>query len=361
MSRYPLFDLDAIRLQDIQHRGHQLLAQECLPLKPSDPPYRHPDFDELVTRVVQARRTGRPVILMMGAHPIKLGLSRFLVDLIERRMVTLLATNGAGLIHDYELAALGGTSEDVPRWIRRGQFGLWRQTGAFNDLVREAARRGEGLGEAVGRAIEQQQLPYRELSVAAAGWRAGVPVTSHVGIGSDIVHAHANCDGAAFGAASHTDFLIFARHVLDLEGGLFLNVGTAVTGPEVFLKALSMARNVAHQQQREIRRFTTAVFDLVALPDDFAAGLPGKQHAGYYHRPWKTLLVRTVADGGQGFSFCGDHRQTIPTLWQAAVTRLAGGPTGPAAGLPTLVDRPETLPGWSGPTGACPPDAPRPA
>jgi hypothetical protein len=220
------------------------------------------------------------------------------------------------MIHDFELALGGGTSEDVPKWIQAGQFGLWRETSRLNDIIREAAGRGEGLGEAIGRVIEEERFPFRELSLAAAGWRCGVPVTSHVGIGSDIIHAHANCDGAALGAASYTDFLIFARSVQNLEGGVFLNIGTAVAGPEVYLKALSMARNVARQHGQEIRHFTTAVFDLVELPPGYRQGPPSKDHPQYYYRPWKTILVRTVADGGQSYYFCGDHRQTMPTLWR---------------------------------------------
>jgi hypothetical protein len=257
---------------------------------------------------------------MTGAHPIKLGLSRFLVDLIERGHVTHLATNGAGLIHDFELALAGGTSEDVARWIRQGQFGLWRETGLLNDVIRQAASSGLGLGEAVGRAIEEDRYPHRDLSIAGAGWRAGVPVTCHVSIGSDIIHALPNADGAALGQASYTDFLIFAAAVEQLEGGVFLNIGSAVTGPEVFLKALSMARNVARQAGREIRDFTTAVFDLVPLPDNWAAGRPSKEEPLYYYRPWKTLLCRTVADGGRSVYICGDHRQTIPALWHGLVS-----------------------------------------
>jgi hypothetical protein len=260
------------------------------------------------------------VILMVGAHPIKLGLSRYLVDLIERRLITLLAVNGAAIIHDFELALVGGTSEDVAQWIKQGQFGLWSETSRLNEIISQAATRQEGIGEAVGRTIEEVAFPHRELSLAAAGWRAGVPVTCHVGIGNDILHAMPNCSGAAIGQATYTDFLIFARAVEQLEGGAFLNVGTAVTGPEVYLKALSMARNVAHQQGREIRRFTTAVFDLVDLPPNYRDGPPTKDHPLYYYRPWKTILVRTVADGGTSYYFRGDHRQTIPSLWQGLTT-----------------------------------------
>jgi hypothetical protein len=315
MSRYPVFDRNQIELKHLSERGHDLLAKDVRPLVMPKQHYQHPEFSQLTSSILQARQTGRPVILMMGAHPIKLGLSRYFVDLIERGLVTHLATNGAGIIHDYELALGAGTSENVPKWIQAGQFGLWEETGRLNDVIADGASKGEGLGEAVGRAIETHKFPCRDLSICAAGYRAGIPVTAHVGIGSDIIHAHANCDGAALGATSYTDFLIFARAVQDLEGGVFLNVGSAVAGPEVYLKALSMARNVARQHGEEIRQFTTAVFDLVELPANFRQGPPAKDHPQYYYRPWKTILVRTVADGGQSYYFCGDHAVTIPSLW----------------------------------------------
>lgn len=328
MSRYPLFDRAQIRLRELAERGHDLTLAGCRTLADSFTPFDHPEYPAFLDRLAAARRAGRPVIVMLGGHPIKLGLSRYLVDLMRRRLITLVATNGAGIIHDYELALGGGTSEDVPKWIRVGQFGLWRETSRLNDIIRQAAERGEGLGEAVGRVIESEEFPHRELSLAAAGWRYGVPVTSHVSVGSDIIHAHANCDGASLGAASYTDFLIFSRAVQDLEGGAFLNVGSAVTGPEVYLKALSMARNVARQHGQEICHFTTAVFDLVELPAGYRQGPPSKSHPQYYYRPWKTILVRTVADGGQSYYFSGDHQQTIPTLWRGLCERL---PEGPAA------------------------------
>jgi hypothetical protein len=319
MSRYPQFDRTAIQLGALSDRGHDLTAAHCCPLDRPIDRYQHPDWQALVDAIRAARQQQRPVVLMMGAHPIKLGLNRFLIDLIERRVITHLATNGAGLIHDFELAWGEGTSEDVSKWIRVGQFGLWRETGRINDIIRAAARQGEGLGEALGRTIETEKFARRDLSLAAAGWRHAVPVTAHVSIGSDIIHAHANCDGAALGQTSYTDFLIFAQAIQQLEGGVFLNVGSAVTGPEVYLKALSMARNVARQHNRRLADFTTAVFDLLPLPAAYREGTPDKDQALYYYRPWKTILVRTVADGGRSFYFCGDHRQTLPTLWHDLV------------------------------------------
>ena len=315
MSRYEMFDRELLALGRLAERGHDMTLGQLSPLEPPAFPFEHPEFEDLVRAIITARQADRPVIVMMGGHPIKVGLSRFLIDLIERRMITHIATNGAGIIHDFELAMVGGTSEDVAKWIQVGQFGLWHETSRVNDIIVEAADRGEGLGEATGRTIEEQAFPNRAVSIAAAGYRSGVPVTSHVSIGSDITHAMQNCDGRALGQASYTDFLIFARAIQNLEGGVFLNIGSAVTGPEVYLKALSMARNVARQHGQEIRSFTTAVFDLVGLPSDFRKGPPGKDHPLYYYRPWKTILCRTIADGGTSYYFQGDHAQTIPTLW----------------------------------------------
>jgi hypothetical protein len=315
VSRYERFDRKRIELRPLNDRGHDLQWTDCLPVVPPGDRYDHPEFAGLVERIRRARDRQRPVILMMGAHPIKLGLSRFVVDLLDRQLITQVATNGAGIIHDFELAAFGGTSEDVARWIVPGQFGLWAETSRLNEIISQAAQRDEGIGEAVGRVITDECFPHADLSIAAAGWRNGAPVTCHVGIGSDIIHAMPNCSGVDLGAASYTDFLIFARSIERLEGGVFLNVGTAVTGPEVYLKALSMARNTGRQAGRQIRSFTTAVFDLVDLPPDYQKGPPSKENAFYYYRPWKTILVRTVADGGESFYFRGDHRRTIPSLW----------------------------------------------
>jgi len=185
--------------------------------------------------------------------------------------------------------------------------------------VREAAATGLGLGENAGRRVAESDYPHRDLSVLAAAWRRSVPVTVHVGIGYDILHEHPNCDGAAFGAASYRDFLIFARSIERLEGGVLLSFGSAIMAPEVYLKALAMARNVAHQEGRTIRDFATGVFDLVPIEcasGGFKQELP-KTDPGYYFRPHKTLLVRTVADGGASFYFRGDHRATFPALRRA--------------------------------------------
>jgi len=324
VSRYPQFDREQLFLAPIAERQSDVGTERMAQLQHSKACSAKVEIGSVATAIRQARHTGRPVVLMIGGHPIKLGLSRFLIDLIENGFVTGLATNGAGLIHDFELACMGETSEDVAKWIRVGQFGLWQETGRLNDIAIEAAQRGEGFGEAIGRTIEENDFPHRDISIAAAGWRCRVPITCHVSIGSDIFHGYPNADGAALGAASYTDFLIFARQVQDLEGGVFLNIGSAVTGPEVYLKALSMARNVARQKGETITDFTTGVFDVVELPENWADGpgpppqenkTKGVTHPLYYFRPWKTILCRTVQDGGRSYYVCGDHRETIPALW----------------------------------------------
>ena len=259
---------------------------------------------------------------MMGAHLLKVGLSRFIIDLMERGIITHVAMNGAGPIHDFELALIGGSTESVARYIQAGQFGLWAETGRINEAIVAGAQDGIGLGEAVGRMIEQEQFPHREASVLAAGYRLGIPVTVHVGIGYDIIHEHPNCDGAALGQTSYHDFLIIAHTVSKLQGGVLLNFGTAVMGPEVYLKALAMARNVAHQRGEKINKFTTAVFDLINLGDADIHTEASKDDPRYYYRPYKTILVRTVQDGGESFYFRGDHRATFPALHRAVLEKL---------------------------------------
>jgi hypothetical protein len=226
--------------------------------------------------------------------------------------------NGAGPIHDWELALIGATTESVARYIQTGEFGLWLETGRMNDVISEGAQAGLGLGEALGKAILEGDFPHKDISVLAAASRLQIPLTVHVGIGHDILHEHPNCDGAALGATSFTDFLVLVQSVLGLEGGVLLNFGSAVMGPEVYLKALAMARNVAHQEARVIRHFSTGVFDLIPLEGDHRQQAP-KSDPRYYYRPWKTILVRTVADGGESFYVAGDHRQTLPRLYHETI------------------------------------------
>ncbi|MGD0577640.1 MAG: hypothetical protein ABSC08_01800 [Bryobacteraceae bacterium] len=318
-SKYTSFDRSRLRLKPLAERVHDLQASHWMKLEDPAPPFEHPDLATVAEHLAEARQRGAARILMMGAHLIKAGLNRYVIDLIERGALTHIAMNGAGMIHDFELAKIGATTESVARYIRGGEFGLWTETGLLNDWIGAAG--GLGMGEAVGRRIEESDYAYRELSILAAAYRCSVPATVHAGIGYDIIHEHPNCDGAALGAASYRDFLVFARAIENLEGGALLSFGSAIMAPEVYLKALAMARNVAHQEGREIRHFTTAVFDLMPIEGDFHRELP-KTEAAYYFRPRKTILIRTVADGGQSFYFCGDHRATFPALWRAVGERL---------------------------------------
>jgi hypothetical protein len=307
-----------LKLQSLAQRRHDLDLSRILPLDAPLPGFAHPAIPILGQRLVEAARHKATAMLMMGAHVIRAGVSRHLIDLMERRLITHIAMNGAGPIHDWELALIGATTESVARYIQTGEFGLWEETGRMNDAIRAGAQAGLGMGEALGRSILAGPFPNKDLSVLAAGVRLGVPVTVHVGIGYDIIHEHPNCDGGALGETSYQDFLIFTHSVARLEGGVVLNFGSAVMGPEVYLKALSMARNVARQESREIRHFTTGVFDLVPLEGDWHAEAP-KTDPRYYYRPWKTILVRTVADGGESYYVQGDHRITVPHLHKASV------------------------------------------
>lgn len=280
--------------------------------------YEHPHLAALSERVITARLNNHQVILMMGAHVIRDGVSNHIISLMEDGFVTHIAMNGAGPIHEFELARTGKTTESVAKYIQTGQFGLWKETGELNRVILESYQQGLGMGEGIGKHIAESSYPYKDFSILAAGYRLSIPVTVHVGIGYDILHEHPNCDGAALGWTSYQDFLIFAKSVEELEGGVVLCFGTQVMGPEIFLKALAMARNVAHQEGREITRFTTAVFDLIDLDEDYSQA-PAKSDPRYYYRPWKTLLSRTISNGGQSFYFKGQHRVTIPSLYHLIV------------------------------------------
>jgi hypothetical protein len=313
-----MFDRSRLKVQPLAQRKHDLTLAQVLPLDSTLPACKLPAIPELGRRLAEAREAGSARVLLMGAHVLRAGVSRYLIDLMEHGLINHIAMNGAGPIHDWEFALIGATTESVARYVSSGEFGLWAETGRMNDVIRAGAAAGLGMGEAIGQAILNGSFPHKDVSVLAAGARLGVPVTVHVGIGYDILHEHPNCDGAALGAASYRDFLILAQTITKLEGGVALNAGSAVMGPEVYLKALAMARNVAHQEGKSIRRFTTAVFDLIPLEQDTRTEAP-KSDPRYYYRPWKTILVRTVADGGESFYIQGDHRVTIPHLWHAAV------------------------------------------
>ena len=324
---YPLFHRSRLKLLPLGQRVHDVDLEKVL-LNPADPApeFSHPALPQLAQAIVEARRTYDATVLMMyGAHVIRTGNALYMIELMKRGLVTHFATNGAGSIHDFELAMIGHTCESVAKYISEGQFGLWNETGLINDIIAQGAREGIGWGEALGRYIWENSFPYRESSVLAMGYHLGVPVTVHVGVGNDIIHEHPNCDGAAMGACSYTDFLIYTQSITRLEHGVFLDFGSAVAGPEVYLKALAMARNVARQEGREICHFHTAVFDLQPIDDsDGYQTAPPKSDPRYYFRPWKTILARTVADGGTSHYIRGEHRCTVPNLAKAVFSADEG-------------------------------------
>jgi hypothetical protein len=253
--------------------------------------------------VVEARSKQRAVIWGIGGHVVKTGLAPILIDLMRRGFVTAIATNGSGVIHDFEIAIAGWTSEDVDTALGSGAFGMAEETGR---LINEAIKRGVdddcGIGEAAGRMLAEMKPRYADNSILHAAWEAKVPVTSHVTLGADIVHIHPHADGTAIGAATYRDFLLFASLVRELDGGgVYLNVGSAVTLPEVFLKAVTVVRNLGHS----LENFTTANFDFI-------------QH----YRPATNVVRRPVAGGaGRGYSVTGHHELTIPLLAASIVNR----------------------------------------
>ena len=307
------FDRSQLHLKPLAERIHDLnLSVMIDPEAPAS--FDHPSLDKIATKIRAAKERSSTVLWMLGAHAIRAGCGPVLVNLLKQGYVTHIALNGAGGIHDFEFAMIGQTTESVAKYISEGQFGLWNETGKLNEAAKEAAKEDIGFGEAIGRMIDREDFPHKKYSLLWHAYKLQVPVTIHVGIGCDIIHEHPNCDGAALGAASYNDFLIYTQSITNLEGGVFCNFGSGVIGPEVYLKAISMSRNVAHSQGKRIVDFTTAVFDLLPLEGKDVHETPPKSDPRYYFRPWKTILSRTVADGGESFYIEGEHKLTIPAL-----------------------------------------------
>lgn len=260
------------------------------------------DFQTIVAAIVTAVRNQRPVLLMMGAHPIKCGLNPLIVDFMQRGVLSAVAFNGAGAIHDFETAYQGETSEDVQRGLDDGSFGMVEETPRLmNAALAAGVAHNEGAGTALGRAIAEGEFPNRRLSILHAGWTHEIPVTVHIAVGTDIIHQHPTTNGAVLGEASYRDFQRFAAVVAQLEGGVVLNIGSAVIMPEVFLKALTVARNLGHR----VEHFTTATFDMIRQ-----------------YRPTENVMRRPTHLGGQGFYLIGHHEIMIPLLFAAVTEAL---------------------------------------
>jgi hypothetical protein len=261
--------------------------------------------------IAESHRRRRPVVVGMGAHVIKVGLSPILIDLMERGIVTAIAMNGAGIIHDFELAFHGATSEDVGAGLADGRFGMAEETGAFlNEHIRRGAAHGLGMGWAIGEAIRTARLPHRRFSLLATAARLGLPATVHVGMGTDIIHMHPGADGAAIGATSLSDFHLLAGVVAGMDGGVFLNLGSAVILPEVFVKALNVARNLGHR----VRRITCIDMDFIR-----------------HYRPHVNVVTRPTAAGGRGIELTGHHEIMFPLLAAAVLAEVGLGRSGRAA------------------------------
>lgn len=317
---YPSINLKQVKTYPIAQRHNLVKLNDLIHPDNTIPPFENIEMDKVVDAVVNARQNGRPVIWMMGAHVIKCGLGPLLIDLMEKGVITHIAGNGAVSIHDTELALIGETSEDVATSIEDGSFGMAQETGAtIHRALRRGVLDGMGYGESLGRLIAEEKLPHREVSVLYNAYRLGVPMTIHVTMGADIIHQHPDCDFGILGEATGRDFKVFCASIAEMDHGVFLNFGSAVTGAEVFLKALSIARNLGYP----VSRFTTGNFDLISLGDNYHTSV-GKDQPVYYYRPRKNIVNRPVSMGGQGFHIQGNHMETIPTLHRAVCARLEG-------------------------------------
>jgi hypothetical protein len=314
MPKYPKIDLTKVKTYSIDQRPSKISSAEFA--QPHQPGasfasffdslpqiLKAKDLHEFVDRIVAAYQKGKPVLFMMGAHVIKVGLSPVIIDLMERRVITCVAMNGAGVIHDIEIAYFGQTSEDVAVGLEDGSFGMVQETAELINSTVQAAKGSEmGFGEAVGARVVEDAPPNADKSILGRAYELDVPVTVHVAIGTDIVHQHPGADGGAIGELSFNDFRILAHQIAGLgDGGVVLNIGSNVLLPEVFLKALTVARNI----HGDIRNFTTANFDMI-------------QH----YRPGVNVVQRPVLPGGKGYQFTGHHEIMLPLLAAVIVERL---------------------------------------
>jgi hypothetical protein len=331
------FDRLKLRLLPLSERENKISLKNIKELDPLGSPdsVSHQtlsDISFLAQRIAFRHRAGGKTVLMMGAHPLRRGNSRYFIDLMRRGLVDHVATNMAVAIHDFELAYIGATLEDVEYYVQDGRFGNWKETGRLlNTAINDGARKNIGMGQAVGEMIHNADIaciPHKEISIFNAAYELGIPITVHKSIGYDIIDQHPLANYGAMGKTSGDDFLKFCAAINNLENGAFINMGSSVMGPEVYLKALSMARNVAHQSGREIKNFTTAVFDIVPLGDWRDESVVDYRKPGvmsdprYYFRPLKSILVRTVKDGGESFYIQGDFSDTVPLFYRAILENI---------------------------------------
>lgn len=290
-----MLDFTKIRTIPIRQRKNKLKLIDII--KPESNiimPLNSNNFNELIERIKKAIDENKPIILMMGAHVLKTGMSLLIIDLMKKGVISHIAMNGAGPIHDFEIALIGETSEYVEQTIEDGTFGMTEETGKMlNDAIKDGARNNQGMGYAIGKKIAELNLPNKEYSILYWAYKLSIPLTVHVAIGTDIIHQHPSCDGAAIGKASYNDFRTFAESVSRLEGGVLLNIGCAVVLPEVFLKSLTIARNLGF----DVRNITTANIDMID-----------------HYRPRQNVVTRPTSLGGKGFIIIEKHQVTVPSL-----------------------------------------------
>jgi hypothetical protein len=315
-SKPPEADLSNVRTVPVMGRANKVAAQDLAQPPATDRSFHAflqslpnileaKSFNAVVDATVAAARARKPVIAMLGGHVVKAGLSPVLIDLMQRGIITHLASNGSAVIHDYEMARWGGTSEDVEAGLVDGSFGMAEETGRdMNEAITKGAQHGWGMGESLARDLESREdLANGELSLLLQSRRLNVQWTVHAALGAEIIHQHPAADGAAIGATSHTDFKRLSAHLENLEGGVVLNIGSAVIMPEVFLKALTVCRNLHSGAPRE---FVTADFDMIR-----------------HYRPRVNVVERpTRSGGGRGYQLTGHHEIMIPLLAWAVVDRL---------------------------------------
>jgi hypothetical protein len=260
------------------------------------------DFRAVVSAIAKAHKGGKSVVLAMGAHVIKVGLNPIVIDLMEHGVITAIAMNGAGIIHDLEVAMIGRTSEDVLEGLEHGAFGMAQETADFlNRAISKTGKEALGLGRGVGQAIIEASLPFSKGSLLAAAVRLQIPATVHVAIGTDIIHMHPGFDPEAAGKATHLDFRLLASVVSTLEDGVYMNVGSAVILPEVFLKALTLVRNMGHRAER----FTAVNMDFIR-----------------HYRPTTNVVERPTSMGGVGYTLIGHHEIMFPLLAAAVLEKI---------------------------------------
>ena len=314
-----MIDFSKITTYSVADRYNLVTTENIAKLTDPIPDWGDENFELLIEKIITARQNGRPVIFSMGAHVVKNGMSRYIIELIKRGIITHISGNGAVSIHDFELCYNGGTSEDVKTAIEDGSFGMWEETGRWMNLaIQQGAAKGIGYGKALGEYIHNnpEMFPYKNDCIIYNAFIKGIPATYHIALGTDIIHQHPIADFAAYGAASGADFKTMCQSVADLDGGVFLNFGSAVIGPEVFLKALSISRNLGYQNFN----ITTANFDLINLGKGKPSFSPNDPL--YYYRPGKNIVARPVSRGGTGFHFVGDHKATIPNLYKSILKHL---------------------------------------